>query len=86
MAITRTVRNLEVHTDTDTQAVTRLDIGCRCVFEPDPDNPGIAAPERSEHFRWEYADLTDDEQAAVATMLNAMTARMDADHPINSGS
>lgn len=85
MAITRTVRNLEVHTDTDTQAVTRVDIGCRCVFEPDPDNPGISAPERSEYFRWEFADLSTGDQAAITALVNVMSGLLDTDHPVNQG-
>jgi hypothetical protein len=86
MAITRTVRHLEIHVDTATQAISRVELGCRCLFDADPDNPHMAAPERGERYGWNYDTLSDDEQAAVVALINAMTARMDTDHPINSGS
>lgn len=85
MAITRTTDGVQIHIGED-GGIANVRLQCRCVFDADPDNPGMAPPEMGERFVWSYADLTTDEQTAVVTLLNAMTARMDADHPINSGS
>ena len=86
MAITRTVRRIEVYMDRDTDTVAAVGLRCRCAFNADPDNPSMTPPAQEHEHYWEYVDLTDDEQAAVSSLVDAMTSRMDADHPINSGS
>ena len=86
MAITRTVRRLEVYIDTGTNDVVSVGLRCRCAFDADPDNPSMTPPAQGHEHHWDYADLTDAEQAAVGDLVSAMTARLDTDHPINSGS
>jgi hypothetical protein len=85
MAITRTVRRVEVYIDTNINDVVSVGLRCRCAFDADPDNPSMTPPAQEHEHQWDYADLTDDEQAAVGVLVDVMTSRMDADHPINAG-
>ena len=86
MAITRTLRRVEVYIDTSSSEVAGVGLRCRCAFDTDPDNPSMTPPAQEHEHNWNYVDLTDDEQVAVGNLVSAMTARLDADHPINSGS
>ena len=85
MAITRTLRRVEVYIDTSSGGVAAVGLRCRCAFDADPDNPSMTPPAQEHEHQWDYADLTDAEQAAVGDLVSAMTARLDADHPINAG-
>ena len=85
MAITRTLRRVEVYIDTSTDEVAAVGLRCRCAFAADPDNPSMTPPTEEHEHHWDYADLTDDEQAAVGNLVDTMTARLDTDHPINAG-
>lgn len=86
MAITRTLRRVEVYIDTSSSEVAAVGLRCRCAFDADPDNPSMTPPTQEHEHQWDYADLTEEEQAAVGGVVNAMMVRLDADHPINSGS
>lgn len=86
MAITRTLRRVEVYIDTSSSEVAAVGLRCRCAFAADPDNPSMTPPTQEHEHQWDFVDLTDDEQAAVGDLVGVMTVRLDTDHPINSGS
>ena len=84
MAITRSTNHLEIFF-ADDGAIRTVSVGCREVFDADPDNPDIPAPERGNRYGWQYADLSTADQAVVGALVNAMISLLDQDHPINAG-